>query len=312
MKYNVTAIRKLIIEAFGDEELTTFCYGHFREVTERFESDMSKSNKVLQLVTYCSQHNKLDELLAKVEAEHPEHYQKYKDQLEEGADASPAPLENMLEGVRSEESDKEDECQERLEDDEGGPSLERIREKTSRMAEQMPTMQSDVYSPYEAGLRRLLNRMGRNHPHYSEALVYQQRLTENISHSRLYGDTTPRKSDRAEIIAQLNRLALSVANVPFIDLCGLDMSTTPQTSSHSEQAPVGVEDAEESAHPLTGDLQAVNQWFVEELGTNEQVFVIAAALFSGLERQELMGIYDDMLNILRPPQSQTEGRSQDG
>jgi hypothetical protein len=81
--------------------------------------------------------------------------------------------------------------------------------------------QYDTYASYEIGLCQLLDRLGQNHPHYSEALVYRQRLTENITRSRRYGDTETRKAERAEIVEQLNVFALSVLGSSFSDLCGL-------------------------------------------------------------------------------------------
>jgi competence ComEA-like helix-hairpin-helix protein len=75
---------------------------------------------------------------------------------------------------------------------------------------------------------QLLNHVNRNHPHYNEILVYQQRLTENIGQSRQYGDNDTRRTDRSEIIYHLNELSLSVLQVPFNDLCEPSTSTTEQ------------------------------------------------------------------------------------
>lgn len=77
----------------------------------------------------------------------------------------------------------------------------------------------DVYSSYEIGLEQLLKRLGQAHPRYSEALVLQQRMMENIVRSRRYGDTDSQQAQRAEIIDLLNNLTLSVLNTPFIALC---------------------------------------------------------------------------------------------
>ncbi|HNT77620.1 MAG TPA: tetratricopeptide repeat protein [Anaerolineae bacterium] len=81
-------------------------------------------------------------------------------------------------------------------------------------------MQSiDAYSPYETGLRQLLQRMGQEHPRYADALIYQQRLIENITLTRHLGDTDTRKAERTEVIAQLNALALVTLQLSFTDLC---------------------------------------------------------------------------------------------
>jgi hypothetical protein len=43
---------------------------------------------------------------------------------------------------------------------------------------------SDAYTPYEAGLRERMDRLGKDHPRYSEALTFEQRLTENVTKAR--------------------------------------------------------------------------------------------------------------------------------
>ena len=62
--------------------------------------------------------------------------------------------------------------------------------------------------------------------------------------------------------------------------------------------------ARDVPHPLDGDLPEIKQWFLEKRDPEEQVLLVAATLFSGLERQELLGIYHEMLGILRPQQSE--------
>lgn len=79
----------------------------------------------------------------------------------------------------------------------------------------------DVYSQYEAGLNELLHRLDRQDARYADALVYQQRLYDNLAQSRRYGETETRKAERAEVIDQINRLSLSVLGVSFNELCRL-------------------------------------------------------------------------------------------
>ena len=81
--------------------------------------------------------------------------------------------------------------------------------------------QPDDYALYGTGLRQLLDQLGQGHPLYQEALVYQQRLDENIARSRRYGDTETCKADRSEIVDRLNALALSTLGTSFNELCGL-------------------------------------------------------------------------------------------
>lgn len=82
---------------------------------------------------------------------------------------------------------------------------------------------ADEYSAYQAGIRKLLRRLGNTHPRYADALVYQQRLRENIARSRRYGDTESRRAERAEIFAHLNTLTLSVIGISFNELGNSDI-----------------------------------------------------------------------------------------
>ncbi|NIM10968.1 MAG: hypothetical protein GTO45_03190 [Candidatus Aminicenantes bacterium] len=78
---------------------------------------------------------------------------------------------------------------------------------------------SDIYSQYENGLNKLLHHMGKNHPKYSEVLLQQGKLLENITKSRRYGDPESRRAERAEIFDQLNRLSLSILGKSFNEIC---------------------------------------------------------------------------------------------
>ncbi len=50
-------------------------------------------------------------------------------------------------------------------------------------------------------------------------------------------------------------------------------------------------------HPLAGRQSSIHSWF-EKLKPDEQVFVVSAALFSELQRDELMYLYMNMLKAL--------------
>ena len=77
----------------------------------------------------------------------------------------------------------------------------------------------------------LLRCLDKKHPRYSEALVYQTRLTENIQSARHYGDTNDRKAERNEIITRLNNLALQTLDRSFNELCDPNLSTVPRQRS---------------------------------------------------------------------------------
>jgi hypothetical protein len=77
----------------------------------------------------------------------------------------------------------------------------------------------DFYSVYEIGLSRLIERIGKTHSCYSEAVMYQHRLTENIKKSRRFGEDNSRQVERNEIIDGLNQLTFSILGISFNKLC---------------------------------------------------------------------------------------------
>jgi hypothetical protein len=92
----------------------------------------------------------------------------------------------------------------------------------------------DVFSCYEDGLRSFNAQLDKQHPRYSDFLVYQQRLQENIAQARRYGNNDTLQSGRAEIIDQLNSVGQSVLGVSFNELCN---KQTTSTLNSSEQLP---------------------------------------------------------------------------
>jgi len=94
----------------------------------------------------------------------------------------------------------------------------------------IPHHQYDIYSRYEFGLHQMLNQVGQDHPHYVEALVYQQRLIENIAQSRLLGDSEARRAERSEVVSRLNAFALSALGMSFSELCDSNSFSAGQKS----------------------------------------------------------------------------------
>jgi hypothetical protein len=92
----------------------------------------------------------------------------------------------------------------------------------------------DIYTPYEQGLRELLNRLDTQaHPSYHTVQLLQQRLSDNIATSRRYGDTQTRRTERSDIILQLDQIAMAELNTSFSDLSGLNTSHPPEPSTWS-------------------------------------------------------------------------------
>lgn len=65
------AIRTLIIRAFDDQELSTFCFDHYREVYEQFTVGMTKIRMVNLLIDYCERRGDLQSLVARIQRERP-------------------------------------------------------------------------------------------------------------------------------------------------------------------------------------------------------------------------------------------------
>lgn len=78
---------------------------------------------------------------------------------------------------------------------------------------------TDPFTNYENGLRQLEAALQNNAAAQNEISVFAQRLRENISRSRRYGDTTDRRADRAEIIDNLNSIARATTQQSFDDWC---------------------------------------------------------------------------------------------
>jgi hypothetical protein len=94
--YNLKLIRKLMTDAFSDEELNQFCYDNaeFRPVAEQFSIGMSKTQKIQRLIEYCERKVLMARLLGLVKEEQPEQYALYENDLVSGGkkpEASPPP-----------------------------------------------------------------------------------------------------------------------------------------------------------------------------------------------------------------------------
>jgi hypothetical protein len=96
---DTAAVRELLIAAFSDEELTTFCYDHFRPVYEEFAGGMSRTAKAQRLVEFCERKGQMAELLALVKQKNAYQYGRYESRLRgstppPAADPLPDPIES--------------------------------------------------------------------------------------------------------------------------------------------------------------------------------------------------------------------------
>ena len=118
---------------------------------------------------------------------------------------------------------------------------------------------SDAFTPYETGLARFLERLGQDHPRYTEALTLEAQLRENVGQARLDGDTETRRADRNRILRELNRLALQTVRLSFNELCGFPGAEADGAQSRTTDAPlqrgfpIGFVNREQELHLLKVD-----------------------------------------------------------
>jgi hypothetical protein len=98
-------------------------------------------------------------------------------------------------------------------------------------------MGTDMYAKYEKGLHILLQRLGKDHLEYRDALVYQQRLLDNIHQAKRYGDIPSLQYERAQVIDQLNSLSMSSLNVSFNVLCESSPTIDNTSPTHVSPSP---------------------------------------------------------------------------
>jgi len=117
---------------------------------------------------------------------------------------------------------------------------------------------NDVFTPYETGLTHLLRRLGQDHPRYAEALTLQSRLLENIAQARRYGDTETRRAERAQIVEQLNTLALDALGTTFNDLCAVQEPPPPISQPAPGARSVQIGGNAQGNIIVTGDRNVIN------------------------------------------------------
>lgn len=107
--------------------------------------------------------------------------------------------------------------------EEHGKRAKELREKMRKLSERVdglvsprpPTSSEEIYTHLERKVENLLQKIGPQHPQYNEALIYQQRLEDNLRRTRRFGNIREYEAKRLEIIDQLNRLALSTVGISF-------------------------------------------------------------------------------------------------
>ncbi len=77
MPQNTSIIRELLNAVFSDEDLEIFCFDHFRPVSEKFTSQMSRLAKIQLLIDYCERYAQLDDLLIQIKNINPQQHDRF-------------------------------------------------------------------------------------------------------------------------------------------------------------------------------------------------------------------------------------------
>ncbi len=170
-------LRDALLSAFNLEDLKTLVYFKLGANLEDIAGETNRRDAIFKLIRWAIQKERIEELVAGARAENP-----------------------------------------------GNPGLRAFAEQLQSSLppepplppKRAPHRQHDIYSPYEIAMEELLRRLGAEHPRYSEALVHQTRLGENITAARRYG--TNNGAERAQIIDQLNNIALDALGMPFTEI----------------------------------------------------------------------------------------------
>ncbi|MFN8453710.1 MAG: SUMF1/EgtB/PvdO family nonheme iron enzyme [Anaerolineae bacterium] len=86
--YNTAALRRLLLQAFSDEEFTIFCYDHFREVRQQFTTGMTFLAKTQLLIEHCERTNAFPHLLPLLAEANPAKYTEFADSLQKSTPQS--------------------------------------------------------------------------------------------------------------------------------------------------------------------------------------------------------------------------------
>jgi hypothetical protein len=79
--YNTAVVRELLVTAFSDETLTTFCYDFFRSAYNQFSVGMPKPDKVQRLPADCESQRRMEALLVRVQEANPHQYARFEERL---------------------------------------------------------------------------------------------------------------------------------------------------------------------------------------------------------------------------------------
>jgi hypothetical protein len=68
--------RLFLVEAFDETEFDLLCRQHFRDVHDRFDSEMTRGERIQLLVNHCERFGRFPQLMAVLESARPVQYKK--------------------------------------------------------------------------------------------------------------------------------------------------------------------------------------------------------------------------------------------
>jgi len=81
MSYNTSVVRRLFLEAFGEEAFAIFCFDHALEIQRQFTTGQSQVARVQMLIEYALAQGMMGEILQQVKQHNPWKYAELASQL---------------------------------------------------------------------------------------------------------------------------------------------------------------------------------------------------------------------------------------
>ena len=82
--YNTAEIRKYLISAYGDQDITVFCFDYFRDVYDNLAAGMDKGQKIQLLLDYCQRRDLFFDLFAGLRKDRPGQFRQQLQTIESG------------------------------------------------------------------------------------------------------------------------------------------------------------------------------------------------------------------------------------
>src|SRR4051812_19599942 len=91
MEYNIAAVRQLADTALADEDLSTLCFEHFREVYDQFATGQTRGFRIRLLVEHAFRQRQLPMLLEHLRERNPRAYAEFAPRLTAPPEAAATP-----------------------------------------------------------------------------------------------------------------------------------------------------------------------------------------------------------------------------